>query len=88
MTMIIQGEGHLTITVFPNTLDTPYSHALLPDLEFPLTTDGDAEVPVDEEANRLFVQFGAQCVGSTYTLSGVVMFMSPSGYAPVSGRNG
>ena len=88
MTLMMLGEGTLRITVYPNLLESVYAHPLLPDLVFPIATDGDAEVPLDEEANRLFVEFGAQCVGSEYTLSGMVVLMGTSGYAPFKGVNG
>jgi hypothetical protein len=87
MNAMLTGEGSCRITVYPNTLDTPYSRRLLPDLPLPGSTNGDNEVPVDEEASRLFVEFGAQCVGSWYILSGLVMMQTPSAFTPFRGVN-
>lgn len=88
MTLVIDGVGTFRVTVMPNYVDGAGTHALLPDLTFPVATYGDAEVPMDEEGNRLFVQFSSQCVGSAYVLSDIVMLMSTSAFAPFSGRNG
>jgi len=87
MTLIIDGQGTFRIQVHPNYVDGAGNHALLPDLTFPVATWGDAEVPVDEEGNRMFVEFIAQCVNSAWILSGMTMSMSTSGFAPYAGRN-
>jgi len=87
MTLIIDGQGSFGIVAHNNYVDGAGTRRLLPDLTFPVSTFGDAEVPLDEEANRLFIEFIAQCVGSAYTLSGMTMLMSTSGFAPYSGRN-
>ena len=87
MSLLLDGTGACTISVFPNTLDTPYAHALLPDLTLPASTNGDVEVPVNEVGNRLFVQFKSNAVGAGFTLSRAIMVMSQDPWSPVRGVN-
>lgn len=90
MTMIIDGEGAVTITVFPDSFDldnAPYSHTLLPDLPLPATTSGDAELPLNECGNRLFLMFSSNAVNSGFELTRIVMVMHQDPWAPVRGYN-
>jgi hypothetical protein len=87
MTLIIGGAGELIITVYPNSLDSPYAHALLPNLTLPLETNGDIEVPVDEAGSRLFVIFETNAVGAGFELSRLVMAMCQDAFSPIRGRN-
>lgn len=87
MRVLITGSGDLTITVFPNTLDTPYAHALLPDLVLPASTDGDVEYPVNETGDRLFLQFKCFAVGAGFWLSRVMMALRGDPWSPTRGRN-
>jgi hypothetical protein len=87
MRLLIDGTGDLTITVYPNTLDGPYSHALLPDLILPASTNGDTEVPVNEAGERLFLQFKCFSVGAGFTLSRVTLAMRSDPWSPVRGQN-
>lgn len=86
-TMVITGAGSVTITVFPNTLDTPYSHTLLPNLSLPASTNGDAEFPLNESGSRLFIIFGSNAVGSGYQISRLVVMMTKDPWSPVRGVN-
>lgn len=87
MTLLIQGTGPLEVDVFPNTLDTPYSHALLPNITLPASTNGDVEVPINECATRLFIQFKAFAVGAGFKLSKMVVMMRQEAWAPSRGIN-
>jgi hypothetical protein len=87
MRLLIDGTGDLTITVYPNTLDSPYAHALLPDLILPASTNGDTEVPVNEAGERLFIQFKCFSVGAGFTLSRVTLAMRGDPWSPVRGQN-
>lgn len=87
MTLIIGGQGSLTITVYPNSLDTPYSHILLPNLTLPLDTNGDIEVPLNEAGSRLFVIFSTNAVGAGFELSRLIMIMRGDAWSPLKGRN-
>jgi hypothetical protein len=87
MRLLIDGTGDLTITVFPDTLTSPYAHALLPDLILPASTNGDTEVPVQEVGDRLFLQFKCFAVGAGFTLSRVTMAMRGDVWSPVRGVN-
>jgi hypothetical protein len=87
MSLILTGVGDCQINVFPNTLDSPFAHALLPDLTLPASSNGDVEVPVQEAGSRLFVQFVSNTVGTRFELSRLVMAMSQDPWAPVRGVN-
>ena len=80
-------NGTLTISVYPNTLDTPFSHTLLPNLGLPSSMNGDTELPVNECGSRLFLSFLANAVGSNFTLSRIVMVMHQDPWSPVRGVN-
>lgn len=87
MTLVLGGSGSLTITVYPNSLDTPYSHILLPNLTLPLDTNGDIEVPLNEAGSRLFVIFSTNAIGAGFELSRLIMIMRGDAWSPVRGRN-
>lgn len=86
-TMVIDGSGTVVITVYPNTLDTPYSHVLLPNLTLPASTDGDTELPLNESGSRLFLIFSSNAVGSGYQLSRLIVMMTKDPWSPVRGVN-
>jgi hypothetical protein len=87
MTLKIDGTGDLTIKVFPNTLDSPFAHALLPDLILPASNNGDTEVPVNEIGSRLFLQFMTFAVGAGFKMSKIVLMLREDPWSPVRGRN-
>ncbi len=88
MFLVVKGHGDLNLRVFPNLLDTPYAMDLLPRIPLPLMAEGDIEVPVDQEGNRLFVQFKTDQIGACFELSRLMMAMGQSAFSPVRGRNG
>jgi len=85
MMMMVRGSGNMNLAVFPNTLDSQYAHDLLPRIPLPQMTDGDIEVPVNETANRLFVQFRTDEIGSCFELSRLMMAMGIDPWSPVRG---
>lgn len=87
MAMMVRGSGNMNLRVFPNTLDSQYAHDLLPRIPLPQMTDGDIEVPVNETANRLFVQFKTDQIGACFELSRMMMAMGPDVWSPVRGKN-
>ena len=87
MPVMIKGLGVVFVKVYPNTLDTPYAHFLLPNLNLPASNNGDVEYPVNEVGNRLFVEFRASCVGTGFELSRVNMVMRQDPWSPVRGIN-
>jgi hypothetical protein len=87
MLLLINGSGSLTITVCPNTLDSPYSHTLLPNMVLPASTNGDVELPVNEEGSRLFVIFETNALQASFALARVVMYMNTSGWSSLRGVN-
>jgi hypothetical protein len=87
MSLLLGGTGDLAITVYPDSLGSPYAHQLLPNLILPVTTSGDAELPVQEAGNRLFIQFSCNAVGSGFTLARIVMAMRSDPWSPIRGSN-
>jgi hypothetical protein len=87
MVMVLEGSGDVTITVYPDSMKSPYAHALLPDLILPATSGGDVEMPVNEAGNRLFLQFSCNSVGAGFTLSRVMLAMRSDPWSPVRGMN-
>jgi hypothetical protein len=87
MTLQVDGEGDMSMTALPNTLDTPYFSELLPDLTLPASTNGDVEVPVNECGSRLFMEFISDKVDSGFYLRSIVMVMHQDPWSPVRGVN-
>jgi hypothetical protein len=87
MSLILGGSGSLAINVFPDSITSPYGHALLPNINLPATTSGDTEVPLNETGNRLFVQFSCNAVGAGFALSRIVMPLRQDPFSPVRGIN-
>lgn len=86
MTLVIDGSGSLTITAFPNSLDSIYTHTVDPPIDLPASTNGDVELPLNESASRLFLQFGTQCVGAGFILTRIVMVMRQEPWSAVRGN--
>lgn len=87
MLILIDGTGMVAITVYPNTLDTPYAHVLLPNLTLPASTNGDTEIPVNEAGSRMFIAFNSNAVGAGFNLSRVILVMTKDPWSPVRGVN-
>lgn len=87
MTLTIDGNGDLEITIYPNTVDSPYVSDLLPNLTLPASTNGDVEVPVNETASRLFVEFRSNEVGAGFNISRIIMALTKDPWSPVRGVN-
>jgi hypothetical protein len=88
MTSLLEGEGQLNVTVYPDSLDSPYAHQLLPNIA--LTTPmpaGDTEIPINEVGNRLFVQFSTNAVGAGFTVQNMVMILREHPWSPKRGSN-
>ena len=87
MTANIVGSGQLFISTYPNSLDSPYTNTLIPlTLTNPLQ-NGDMEIPVNETASRLFLQFRTNAIGAGFDLSRFVMFMRNDPWSAVRGVN-
>lgn len=87
MRMNVTGAGSLQMTVFLNTLTGPYTHDLLPNLDLPASSDGDAEIPLNEAADRMFLQLRTNAVGAAFQVSKVAIPLRAHPWAQVRGRN-
>jgi len=85
MTLICGGSGSLGITVYPDSLTTPYPDTLIP-ITLPNPGGFDSELPLNEEGTRLFAQFSMDAVGQSFNLSRVALSMSKAPFTVVRGR--
>jgi hypothetical protein len=87
-TALVIGSGELTVTVYPNTLDSPYAEVLEPPLELLNPPPyGDTEIPVNVPGNRFFVGFKTKVPGDWFQLSRVVLNVIMDPWAPTRGSN-
>jgi hypothetical protein len=85
-TAILRGGGHVMVTVYPNTIDSPYSERLDPPFElFDPTPYGDEEIPMNAAGNRFFVGFESYAPGDWFELSRVVLNVIQDPWAPMRG---
>ena len=84
MTMIVSGTGQFNVTTINNYLDSGESTVLLPFSLF-MNPAFDLECPLQEEANRLFIRFGCNSVGSTFSMSRILMTLRKAPSTVVTG---
>lgn len=82
--MLVKGNGNLSVTEIPNTLDSPNAAALLPIPLYNPNPNGDTELPLNDNGCRFFIQVGTDAPNSWFQLSKMVLSMKPSLY-PVRG---
>lgn len=87
MTMILDGNGSVQMTTYPNSLDSVYTTDLLPNLTLPSSINGDIEIPVNESAYRLFLRFRTNAVDANFQLSKIALSLRQDPWSPVRGRN-
>lgn len=85
---LVIGSGALTVTVYPNTLDSPYAENLDPPfvLENP-PAYGDTEMPANVPGNRFFMGFQTLQPGDWFELSRCVLNVTMDPWAPTRGSN-
>lgn len=84
----IDFTGPMRMIVYPNTFpDSPYMHALLPDFAAPPPGGGNLEFPLHETAERLFVEFRCNKIGTAFALSELALAVRTHAFIPVRGRN-
>jgi hypothetical protein len=87
MTANLDGTGDIYISVFPDSLNSPYAHQLLPPIAMQADSLGDMEIPVNELGSRLFVSFATNAVGQGFRLGRLVMMVRSDPWSPVRGFN-
>jgi hypothetical protein len=86
---LVIGSGALTVTVYPNTLDSPYAENLDPPFELLNPPPyGDTEMPCNVPGNRFFIGFQTLQPGDWFELSRVVLNVIMDPWAPTRGANG
>lgn len=84
MTTLGYGIGNLNILIYPDSPQNPLPIALDPIALSPFT-QGDLESGIDYTANRFFVRYGQNSVGSKFAVSKVVMSLKPDPWSPIRG---
>ena len=77
------GAGNVSVTVYPDTLDTPYADKLLP---LPLLNPppyGDTEFPMNDVGNRFFMDFQPINPGDWMEISRLVLTVKQNPWAPI-----
>ena len=88
-TALVIGDGELNVTIYPNTLDSPYAVRLDPPFELlDPPPYGDTEMPCNVPGNRFFVEFETDAAGDWFELSRVVLNVIMDPWAPTRGSNG
>jgi hypothetical protein len=84
MTLLATGNGSLNTQILP---DSPQS--TIPSIPTPipldLTTLGDLEIPINRSAQRFFIRVGTNAVGSSFSLSKIVLSLSTDKLSPLRG---
>lgn len=80
---LVIGEGNVSVTVYPDTLDTPYADRLLPLPLFNPPSWGDTEFPMNDVGNRFFVDFQPINPGDWMEISRLVLTVAQNPWAPI-----
>lgn len=80
----LTGVGPCTVTALPNSLTPTYPYPL-PAITLTPNAQNNIERPVNQTANRLFVQFESNTVNSGFSLSSLTVSMVKDPHAPVRG---
>ena len=84
-TLHMTGAGYLNPTAIPEDVNSPYIDALP---QLPLynpNLGGDMQLPLNETAFRLFLQFSTNAIGNWFSLSRVIMSLRMEPWAPIPG---
>ena len=84
MTLLATGTGNINTQILP---DNPAS--TIPSISSPiplsLLTTGDLEIPINRSAQRFFIRVGTNAVGSSFSLSKVILTMTTDKLSPIRG---
>lgn len=86
MSMTITGAGNLLISCLPDSLKTPYQDDL-PVIALTDPASDNVELPLNEEATRLFVQYSTNAIGSWFNLQEVTTTLGISPWSPIRGSS-
>lgn len=82
--MNLSGVGPCTVTALPNTLTPTYPYSI-PAITLTEPAQNNVERPMNQTANRLFLQFESNTVNSGFSLSSCTVSMVKDPHAPVRG---
>lgn len=84
MDMNLYGSGNVIITALPNVLTPTYPYSM-PAITLANPAQNNVERPLNQTANRLFVQLRSNTINSGFNLSSLTMSMIKDPHAPVRG---
>ena len=87
MTLLINGNGNLRPTMYPDSVTSPNQIALYPETLADPPAEGDMEIPLNEVGNRFFVGLEVTDPGEWFELNKIVMALGPNPWAPLRGSN-
>ena len=87
MTLLLNGSGNVNITIFPDSLNSPFADALPSVALGDPPSFGDTEVPLNELGNRFFVQLTPVNPGDWFEISRAVLTLQQAPWSPVRGSN-
>lgn len=87
MTMLITGSGSVNLTIYPDTLNSPYTDTLASVPVVPTPAYGDTEVPLNETGSRFFVGIEPVNPGDNFEISRIVLALKQAAWSPVRGSN-
>jgi hypothetical protein len=83
LTATAEGVGIMTVTVYPETLESPYADTYTETLAMPSLDD--VNQPLNAIGNRCFFEFSTNTIGDYFEIKRVVVGIQPSPNIPVSG---
>lgn len=82
--MNLYGSGTVDVIALPNTLTPTYPYTV-PAINLATTLQNNVERPLNQTANRMFMQLESSTVGSGFTLSSMTLTLVKDPHAPVRG---
>lgn len=80
----LSGSGNLSVTTLPNSVDSTEANTLLP-VVLTSPEQEDMELPLNETASRLYLQFSTNAAGAQFSLSGIQVVVGNDPWSQVTG---
>ena len=87
LTVLLQGNGECGLTIYPDTIASPFAENLGTVTMGNPPSWGDSEIPLNAAGARFFIGFENGSLGSNFELSRSVMTILEHPFAPLRGSN-
>jgi hypothetical protein len=84
MTLLATGTGDINTQILPDNPASTIGYTPSP-IPLDLLTNGDLEIPINRTAQRFFIRVGTNAVGDSFSLSKIVLTMTPDKMSPIRG---